>query len=98
VAQVMSHAVFADPSHDGARALLADAFEQLGYLAESATWRNAYLFGAYELRNGMPKVPSRTPVSPDTMRALSVSQFLDTLAIRLKGPEAQDRRIVVNWD
>jgi alkyl sulfatase BDS1-like metallo-beta-lactamase superfamily hydrolase len=97
VAQVMSHAVFADPGHQGARALLADAFEQLGYLTESATWRNAYLFGAHELRNGMPNVPGRTPVSPDTMRALRVGQFFDTLAVRLNGPKAEGRRIVVNW-
>jgi len=53
VAQVMDQVVFADPSNKEARNLAADAFEQLGYLAESATWRNAYLLGAQELRNGV---------------------------------------------
>ena len=55
VAQAVSHLVFADPDNQAARALLADTFEQLGYAAESATWRNAYLFGAQELRLGMPQ-------------------------------------------
>ena len=55
VAEALSHLVFADPDNQAARALLADTFEQLGYAAESATWRNAYLFGAQELRQGMPK-------------------------------------------
>jgi alkyl sulfatase BDS1-like metallo-beta-lactamase superfamily hydrolase len=53
VAQVMDQVVFADPSNKEARNLAADAFEQLGYLAESATWRNAYLLGAQELRGGV---------------------------------------------
>ncbi len=97
VAQVMSQAVFADPDHGKARALLADTFEQLGYLAESSTWRNAYLFGAHELRNGMPNLPLRTPVSPDTMAALRTSQIFDSLAIRLNGPKAFGRRIAIDW-
>ena len=41
VAEAMSHVVFADPGHVEARRLGADALEQLGYAAESATWRNA---------------------------------------------------------
>lgn len=35
VAQVMNKVVFADPNNKAARELEADAFEQLGYLAES---------------------------------------------------------------
>src|SRR5579863_5570005 len=49
--QVMDQVVFADPSNQEARSLAADAFEQLDYLAESSTWRNAYLLGAQELRS-----------------------------------------------
>ncbi len=58
VAQAVSHLVFAEPDNSAARAMLADTFEQLGYAAESSTWRNAYLFGAQELRQGMPKTPA----------------------------------------
>ena len=52
VAQVTKELVFADPSNQEARDLCADALEQLGYQAESGTWRNSYLTGALELREG----------------------------------------------
>ena len=51
--------MFADPANKEARALGADALEQLGYQAEAATWRNAYLLGAQELRHGVPKNADR---------------------------------------
>ncbi len=97
VAQVMSHAVFADPAHKGARALLADTFEQLGYLAESSTWRNAYLFGAHELRNGMPQLPARTAISLEMAPALSDAQVFDTFAIRVDGQKAAGKTVRLNW-
>lgn len=97
VAQVLSHLVFAEPDNAEARALLADTFEQLGYLAESATWRNAYLFGAHELRNGMPKVPSRSAIGPHILRALPTAQLFDYLAVRLNGPKAEGFRTTQNW-
>ena len=50
----MNHVVFADPTNAAARALQADALEQLGYQAESGPWRDFYLTGAQELRNGHP--------------------------------------------
>jgi alkyl sulfatase BDS1-like metallo-beta-lactamase superfamily hydrolase len=97
VAQALSHLVFAEPGNQEARTLLADTYEQLGYLAESSTWRNAYLFGAHELRNGMPQVPPRTPVSGDNVRALGTGQFFDFLAVRVNGEKADGRHIVLNW-
>jgi alkyl sulfatase BDS1-like metallo-beta-lactamase superfamily hydrolase len=59
VAEAMSHVVFADPANAQARQLGADALEQLGYAAESATWRNAYVLGALELRQGLPAAVAR---------------------------------------
>ncbi len=97
VAEAMSHVVFADPSNTDARRLGADALEQLGYAAESATWRNAYLLGAFELRQGLPNTAARTPVSPDVVRAMSVEQIFDLLGVRLNGEKAEGRRIVINW-
>jgi alkyl sulfatase BDS1-like metallo-beta-lactamase superfamily hydrolase len=97
VAQAVSHLVFADPDHQAARALLADTFEQLGYAAESATWRNAYLFGAQELRQGMPKAPPRPPMPRETLAALRTEQLWDVLGIRLNGPKAEGKHIVLNW-
>jgi alkyl sulfatase BDS1-like metallo-beta-lactamase superfamily hydrolase len=97
VAQAVSHLVFADPDNQAARALLADTFEQLGYAAESSTWRNAYLFGAQELREGMPKAPPRPPMPRETLAALRTSQLWDVLGIRLNGPKAEGKHIVLNW-
>jgi len=97
VAEAMSHVVFTDPSNTDARRLGADALEQLGYAAESATWRNAYLLGAFELRQGLPNIVARAPVSPDVVRAMSVEQIFDLLGVRLNGEKAEGRRIVINW-
>jgi alkyl sulfatase BDS1-like metallo-beta-lactamase superfamily hydrolase len=97
VAQALSHLVFAEPDNQAGRALLADTFEQLGYLSESATWRNAYLFGAQELRHGMPKVPARSPMPRETLAALRTEQIWDVLGVRLNGPKAEGKQIVLNW-
>ena len=97
VAQALSHLVFAEPENETARTLLADTFEQLGYLSESATWRNAYLFGAQELRHGMPKVPPRSPMPRETLAALRTEQLWDVLGVRLNGPKAEGKRIVLSW-
>lgn len=52
VAEITSVLVYADPGNRAARLLCADALEQLAYQSESGTWRNAYLSGAKELREG----------------------------------------------
>lgn len=98
VAEVCSHAVFADPDCAQARELHADALEQLGYQSESAVWRNLYLVGAKELREGPPPgVGGRRVASGDVARALSIEQLWDALGARLDGPRAWDTRIVIGW-
>jgi alkyl sulfatase BDS1-like metallo-beta-lactamase superfamily hydrolase len=97
VAQAVSHLVFAEPDNADARALLADTLEQLGYAAESATWRNAYLFGAQELRQGMPQVQPRFGLPRESPAALRTRQLWDMLGVRLNGPKAEGKHIVLNW-
>jgi alkyl sulfatase BDS1-like metallo-beta-lactamase superfamily hydrolase len=97
IAQALSHLVFAEPDNAAARAMLADTFEQLGYLAESSTWRNAYLFGAQELRQGLPNAPPRPSVPRETLAALRTGQLWDMLGVRLNGPKAEGKTIVLNW-
>jgi linear primary-alkylsulfatase len=97
VAEAMSHVVFADPANTEARQLAAEALEQLGYAAESATWRNAYLLGARELRADVPPAVARAPVSPDVVRAMSLDHFFDYLAVRVDADKAEGRRLVINW-
>ena len=98
VAQAVSHLVFAEPDNQAARAMLADTFEQLGYAAESSTWRNAYLFGAQELRQGMPPTPARPLMPRATLAALRTEQLWDVLGVRLNGPKAEGKHIVLNWN
>ena len=93
----MSHVVFADPANAEARRLGADALEQLGYAAESATWRNAYLLGAFELRQGAATSAARAPGSPDVVRAMSLDLFFDYLGVRLNGEKAEGRHLMINW-
>ena len=97
VAQVASQLVFADATNQEARQLGADALEQLGYQAESATARNAYLQGASELRNGVPQLPGTVVTSPDMLRALTLDLFFDYLGVRLNGDKAAGKAIVLNW-
>ena len=98
VAQVMNQVVFADPGNLEARELAASALEQLGYQAESATWRNAYLFGAYEMRNGASKVASVSTLTPDLLKALDIEMFFDFLGVRLNGPKSEGKKMVTNWN
>ena len=93
VAQVMNEVVFADPGNVEARVLAADALEQMGYLAESATWRNAYLLGAQELRNG-PPAPRRASLDPDMLHAMPIDAMFDVLGTQVNGERAAASRIV----
>jgi alkyl sulfatase BDS1-like metallo-beta-lactamase superfamily hydrolase len=97
VVEVVNQVVFADPQNMEARALAADAMEQLGYQSEAGTWRNAYLNAAAELRNGKPKVPAITTASPDVIRAISLPLFFDYLGVRLDPAKAEGKKMVVNW-
>jgi alkyl sulfatase BDS1-like metallo-beta-lactamase superfamily hydrolase len=90
VAEVVKHVVFADPDNLEARELLADALTQLGYRAESGPWRNFYLTGAKELRDGVVVLPTPTTSSPDVSAAMPTGLILDYLAVRLKHPEAAE--------
>jgi len=98
VAEVVKHVVFTDPEHEAARQLLADAFEQMGYQAESGPWRNFYLTGAKELREGVMQLPTPITASPDTVRAMSLDLFFDYLGVRLNGPKAAGKMVTVNFN
>ncbi|MCX3058766.1 alkyl/aryl-sulfatase [Streptomyces beihaiensis] len=97
VAEVVDHVVFADPDNAEARALQADALEQLGYGSENGTWRNFYLTGAMELRHGALGTAVST-VSDDLLDALTLDQLMDCLAIRVDAPACWDADITVRWD
>ncbi|MDZ7679345.1 MAG: alkyl sulfatase dimerization domain-containing protein [Acidimicrobiales bacterium] len=97
VAELVNHVVFADPENRAARSLQADALEQLGYQAESGPWRNFYLTGAQELRAEGPPPSGEGRAGGGLLAALSVEQIFDALGVRLNGPAAAGKRILVNW-
>jgi len=97
VAEVVNHVVFAEPENREARELQADALEQLGFGAENASWRNFFLMGAKELREGISGTPT-SAAPPDVLAHLTVSQLLDAMAIRLNGPRAAECHLRIEWN
>lgn len=88
VAQVLNHVVMAQPEHIEGRALLADTLEQLGYQSESAPWRNFYLSGALELRDGLPETKN-FQTSEGIAAGMPIDNFFQTLAVRLMPEPAE---------
>ena len=97
VAELMNKAVFANPGNAEARALQADALEQLGYQAESAPWRNAYLMGAYELRNGAQAM-STSSASPDAVRGMTTELLFDFVALRLDHTKTDGMKAAIQME
>ncbi|MGB0907315.1 MAG: alkyl/aryl-sulfatase [Maricaulaceae bacterium] len=93
--ELLQHLVFAEPKNQDARELLADSYEQMGYQAESAVWRNIYLSAARELRQGGADV--YTGGEEDyIMGGASDEQILDLLAVRLIPERAEGKRLSIN--
>ncbi|GAA3642056.1 alkyl sulfatase dimerization domain-containing protein [Microbacterium awajiense] len=88
-ATLLDHAIFVQTDHAAARELYADTLEQLGYQAENGTWRNFFLSGAYELREGNFGTPTATN-APTILAELSPEQVFDALAITIDAPRAWD--------
>ncbi|CAN7669232.1 putative alkyl/aryl-sulfatase YjcS [compost metagenome] len=98
LAEALRQVVYANPDNKEARELLADSYEQLGYQAEAPTWRAEYLQGAYELRNGVPNARRVQTASPDTAQAMPPEMLFDYMAVRLNGPKAAGKHLVLNVD
>jgi alkyl sulfatase BDS1-like metallo-beta-lactamase superfamily hydrolase len=97
VASVMKEVVFAHPGSREARELEAAALEQLGYQAEAGIWRNEYLVGAAELRSGPPKLRAPSTRTAEMLAALSLDNVFDLLGVRLNGPRAAGKTVLINW-
>lgn len=97
VAQVLDNVVSSHPHHVAARELQADALEQLGYQAESGSWRNFYLSGAQELRDGIRDSELTTTASSQAMAALPLPAIFDSLAVRLNSRAALDMKLAINF-
>ncbi|MEP6391216.1 MAG: alkyl sulfatase dimerization domain-containing protein [Halioglobus sp.] len=96
VAEVVNHLVFAQPENRKAKALLARTYEQLGYQAESGPWRDAYLTGAYELRNGPPEHGTDMSDAAGLIREIPTALFFQAMAVSLNGERADGEDYVIN--
>ncbi|RAK85505.1 beta-lactamase domain protein [Aspergillus costaricaensis CBS 115574] len=94
-AELLNHAVFNNPNNEEACKKLADVYEQLGYGSENGTWRNFYISGTTELRNGNFGTPTQTAAA-DVLGQLTPDMVLDTLAIKINGPEAWDKKVLID--
>jgi alkyl sulfatase BDS1-like metallo-beta-lactamase superfamily hydrolase len=95
-ATLLNHLVFADPGHEEARETLAGVYERLGHGAENGPWRNIYLTGALELREGA-RPPAVTADTAELTSELTVGMLLDALAVRIDGPRAaREPRLVID--
>ncbi len=97
-AELLKQVIAADPNDQVAKNLQADTFEQLGYQAESATWRGFYLTGAKELREGVRKFSHGTTNSPDTIKGMTVEMLFDYMAVRLDSRKAAGKNISLNFN
>jgi len=96
-ATLLDHLVFAAPSNTRAKALLAAVYEQLGYRAESAPWRDVYLTGALELRDGVQGTAADPRRALGLLRNTPVERFLDSMTVRIDGPAADGKRYKFNF-
>ncbi|MER1976996.1 alkyl/aryl-sulfatase [Pseudocitrobacter faecalis] len=96
--ELLKQVIAADPGDQVAKNLQADTFEQLGYQAESATWRGFYLTGAKELREGVKKFEHASTASSDTIKGMTVEMLLDYLAVRLDSEKAAGKNISLNFN
>ncbi len=95
--EILNKLVYAEPGNREAKNLLAAVFEQLGYQYESASMRNVFLAAAQELRNGMPRIPAPRGTSPSLARAMTTSQWWDSVSIRVDSERADGMGFTMNF-
>lgn len=95
-AELLKHAVYAEPENARAKGLLATSFDQMGYMAESAPWRNFYLTGALELREGGYNEGFKRTSFLDMLKHTPTERFLEAMAASLNSEKAEGEDIQIN--
>ena len=96
VGEVLNHVVFADPDNMPARNMLAEAYRQMGYQAESGPWRDIYLSGAKELSEGTRDENLSVFLARDFMLQVPMIEFMKALSVTLDADKAEDERLKIN--
>lgn len=96
-ATVLNHVIFAEPTNQSARNLLATVYQQLAYRAESGPWRNFYLTGAQELQNGIITENFIGATNSDAIITnLPLENFYDYMAVRLDRTQTEGKSYTFN--
>lgn len=88
--------VFAAPENVEAKGLLAESYEQQGFQAESAIWRNQFLAAASDLRKG--RAPMSAAQSTDLIAAIATQELLDSAATRFAPERFGARELTIAID
>jgi alkyl sulfatase BDS1-like metallo-beta-lactamase superfamily hydrolase len=94
--EILNKLTYGEPDNQVAKELLADCYEQMGYQQESSSLRNAFLAGAFELRNGIPAGESPKSSGPDLIKAMETGLWLDFLGIRMVSDKAAGMAFKIN--
>ena len=97
-AELLNHAVFAEPSNQAAKDWLAASYEQLGFQAESGTWRSYFLGAALELRVGVPKAGAPELGNLDFLKAVPSVDLMNVLATRYNPEKLQRAPFVLQFN
>lgn len=95
-AELLNHLVMADAGQPQAKRLLAKTYDQLGFQSEAATWRNAYLTAAQELRQGPPAKGVSKAQMLEMLQRVPTERFLEAMAAALNGPAAEGKDYKIN--
>jgi alkyl sulfatase BDS1-like metallo-beta-lactamase superfamily hydrolase len=95
--EILNKLIYAEPTNERGRNLLADVFEQLGYQYESSSLRNVFLASAQELRDGVKVIAAPRGTNPSLARAMTTSQWWDAMATRIDSLAADGNDYILNF-
>lgn len=94
-ATLLNHVVFADETNKRAREQLAAIYTRFGFESEAGTWRNIYLTGAQELRDGVVPLPPAS-MNVSVLSATTTPMLLDFAAVRVNPAKAAAQSFTLN--
>jgi linear primary-alkylsulfatase len=97
-ATVFNHLVFADTDNEMARRWLASTYEQLGFQAEAGTWRNIYLVGAKELREGNVDRATLSTGNANVLNNIPAVDLFDSMATRFNPAKMQGEGGIIQFN
>jgi alkyl sulfatase BDS1-like metallo-beta-lactamase superfamily hydrolase len=96
VGEVLNHLVFAEPDNMAAREMLAEAYRQMAYQAESGPWRDIYLSAAVELIRGDVVSNDVAMSSRAFLQQVPLSEFMKALSVKLDAEKAEGEVLTLN--